>query len=281
MIFDLTERVAELRAYYDAVLDERIGKIAELSGVGRDRMVKINPASFIEKNPFQRIRGYKYINIRGWIADNKRNGEPQNFLISPLDSITETAAQISYKSRTEFKRTLRASKCECVPVPTCLAQDFFIRNHRQTAPKISGKAVCYGLISKGELVAVMLYDITNGAVRGENTDYELLRLAISKGTMIHGAASKLQAACEDALLALGQETIYSYSNATINTGAVYEKLGFIRKKLDGGQPFVILKDNRLVRLVNLTPISTNERIAINGWLKTHIGGNIMWRKNIK
>lgn len=281
MIFDMTDRVAELRRFYDEVLEQRIGKIAELSGVERGRMVKINPANFIEKSPFQKIRGYKYINIRGWIQDHKKDGPDQNFLISPLDSITETAAQISYKSRTEIRRTLRASKCQCVPVPVCLAQDFFIRNHRQTAPLVSSKAVCYGLLSKDELVAVMLYDVTNGAVRGGNTDYELLRLAISKGTVVHGGASKLQAACEEALRSLGQEVIYSYSNATINTGAVYEKLGFTRKKLDGGQPFVVLRDNRMVRLVNPTPISTNERIAINGWLKTHVGGNIMWRKSIK
>ena len=278
MIYDVTQRVRDAWEYFDSVLEERIGEIAERSGVEREHFVKINPAEFLEKNKQQVIRDYQYIKIRDWIVKNKK--DDQTFLISPVDAIEETAAQVSYKSGTEIRRTLRASKCEVLPVPPELALDFFIRNHRQSAPHISGAAVCFGLAFQSELVAVMLYDISNGAVRGNKKEYELVRLSIGKGTMIHGGASKLQQACEMTLSEMGQRKIYSYSNATINSGAVYEKLGFDGSKVDGGQPFVIMKNNDLVRLANLHPDSTDEALALRGQLKTHLGGNRIWTKEI-
>lgn len=277
MRFDMTDRVREAWEYYDAMLTERIAKISELSEVPRDQIIKINPAEFIEKNVHQEIKGYHFQNIRDWIEAHKTD---ETYLVSPEDAIEETAAQISYKAGTEINRTIRASKCSVLPVPDELAQDFFIRNHRQTAPHISRNSVGYGLVYKDELVAVMLYDISNGAVRGNKKEYELVRLSISKGTRIHGAASKLQKACEETLRAMGSTKIYSYSNATINTGAVYKQLGFEGQRVNGGQPFVIKKDNKLTRLINLYPNSTDEALALRGQLKTHLGGNKMWVKTI-
>lgn len=277
MTFDMTARVREAWEYYDSVLDERIAKISEISGIPKEQIKKINPAEFIEKSKFQRINGYNYQNIREWIEKNKTD---ETFLVSPLDAIEETAAQISYKSGTELRRTIRASKCQVLPVPDDLALDFFIRNHRQTAPNISKKSVCYGLVFHDELVAVMLYDISNGAIRGAKKEYELVRLSISKGARIHGGASKLQGACEETLRQIGATKIYSYSNATINTGAVYKQLGFDGSRIEGGQPFVIKKNNQLIRLICLYPNSTDEALALRGQLKTHLGGNRMWIKNI-
>lgn len=278
VIYDMTERVAAAWDFYDALLERRIEEISERSGVPREQFVKINPAEFIVKSKFQTISGYRYQNIRDWIVSHKK--DDQTFLISPEDAIEETAAQVSYKTGTEIRRTIRASKCEVLPVHPELALDFFIRNHRQSAPHITESAVCFGLVFKDELVAVMLYDISNGAVRGRKKDYELVRLSIGKGTRIHGGASKLQQACEETLVEMGQRKIYSYSNATINSGAVYEKLGFDGSKVDGGQPFVIMKNNDLVRLVNLHPNSTDEALALRGQLKTHLGGNRVWVKEI-
>lgn len=277
MLYNMTKRVHEAWRFYDQLLDERIDKIASISGVEKDRMRKINPAEFIEKNKQQEIDGYTFQNIGKWLRENKTDDV---FLISPEDAIEETAAQISYKTNTEINRTIRASKCEILPVPKDLALDFFIRNHRQTAPQWGIGAVCFGLVFKDELVAVMLYSIQGGAVRGQNFSYELVRLSIAKGARIHGGASKLQAACEDTLRQMGVSQIFSYSNATINTGAVYEKLGFKEHAIEGGQPFVIKKDNELVRLVNLHPISTDDELAARGWLKTHLGGNKTWKKEI-
>ena len=278
MLYDLTERCREAWEYYDSLLDENIAEISEISGVGLEHFVKINPAEFCEKNKFQLLRGYEYKRIRDWITENKKDDE--TFLISPMDAIEETAAQVSYKSGTEIRRNIRASKCEVLPCPTELALDFFIRNHRQTAPNVRKTSVCYALVYKDEVVAVMLYDISNGGIRGRKKDYELVRLSISKGTRVHGGASKLQQACEGTLKEMGVRRIYSYSNATINSGSVYEKLGFKSAAVDGGQPFVIMQDNRLIRLISLFPHSTDKELAIHGQLKTHIGGNKMWKKEI-
>ena len=162
-----------------------------------------------------------------------------------------------------------------------LAQDFFIRNHRQSAKPISDKAVCFCLVYAGEVVAVMLYDITDGAIRGnKGKRYELLRLSISHGTRIHGGASKLQTACEQTILEMGINKIYSYSNATINSGAVYEKLGFKGSKIEGGQPFVIFEGYQLDRLINLRPHTSDREIARLDRIKTHLGGNKLWTKTL-
>lgn len=278
MPFDVTNRVHEAREYFDKLLDKRIKEISEISEVPVENFVKINPADFIERNEHQIIRGYNYQNIRDYIVDKKK--DDRTFLISPADAVEETAAQVSYKSGTEIRRTIRASKCECLPCPKELALDFFIRNHRQTAPSIRTTAVCFGLVFRGEVVAVMLYDVSNGAVRGKKNDYELVRLSIAKGARVHGAASKLQTACEETLRLMGVHQIYSYSNATINSGAVYEKLGFAGTKVDRGQPFVIQRNNQLTRLIDLYPYSTDRALAERGGLKTHLGGNKMWRKEI-
>lgn len=278
MVYDITDRVHSAREYFDGFISDRIAQISRLSGVPVEQFKKINPVDFLEKNKYQRIDGYEYRNIRDYIVNEKT--DDRIFLVSPVDAVRETAAQVSYKSDVNIRRTIRASKCEVCPCPTELAQDFFVRNHRQTAPLIRKTAVCFGLVFCGELVAVMLYDISNGAVRGKKQNYELVRLAISRGTRIHGGASKLQAACEDALRVLGVSEIYSYSNATINSGAVYERLGFVGKKIERGQPFVVMNNNKITRLVNLTPISTDKALAAHGWLQCHLGGNKIWYKNI-
>lgn len=278
MVYDMTKRVEELRAYFDEMLEEHIKEISKLSEVPREQFKKINPAEFIEKNKWQKIDGYEFKSIRNWIVENKT--DDKTFLISPVDAIEETAAQVSYKSGTEIWRTVRASKCEVLPVPVPLAMDFFIRNHRQSAPLVRDTAVCFGLVKDSELLAVMLYDISNGAVRGRKKNYELVRLSISKGTRIHGGASKLQQACEATLKEMGIHAIYSYSNATINSGAVYVKLGFDGRRVDYGQPHVITKNNEITRLINLHPNSTDEALALRGWLKCKLGGNRTWTKKI-
>ena len=277
MRYNETERVKEAWAFYDEMLEKKLDRIAELSQVSRDHFIKINPAEFIEKSKYQRIDGYQYQSINKWIADHKTD---ETFLISPLDADEETAEQISYKSREGVGRKIRASKCEVVPVPKDIALDFCIRNHRQTLPHISVNAVYLGLLYHDELVAIMGYDTTTGAVRGKKDGYELVRLAIAKGTQVHGGASKLQKACEDVLRQMGIGNIFSYSNATINNGGVYKQLGFTEGKLDNSQPFVIMNDNRLVRLVNLHPYSTCEELAIRHQFKSHVGGNKMWVKKI-
>ena len=277
MMYDITERVAVLRRYYDELLAAKIARISELSGVEASRMVPINPVDFIERNKYQRIDGYEYRQIRKWLMATKTE---DNFLISPLDEDVETANQIMYKSgQTSMK--LRASKCELMPVPGVVAKAFYLKNHRQSPPLISSSSVSWALVWSGQIVACMTYDICDGAVRGQKGNhYELLRLALKHGFQISGGASRLQKHCEEALRQLGETEVFSYSNATINNGHVYGQLGFECKGCDGGQPFVIMRDNRLVRLVNLFPETTLARLAEAGRIKTHIGGNKYWVKKI-
>ena len=156
MKYDMTARVREAWEYYDSVLTERISIISELSGVPEEQLVKINPAEFIEKNAYQEIKGYHFQKIWEWIEANKTD---KTYLISPEDAVEETAAQISYKERTEIRRTIRASKCQILPVPDELAQDFFIRNHRQTAPHISKNSV-----SRGSMFLYILLLLTIGVI---------------------------------------------------------------------------------------------------------------------
>jgi len=277
MLFDATERVQKAWNYFDKLLDEKIANIAKLSGVDPDKIGKINPAEFIEKSAFVNIRDYEYKEIGRWLRENKTD---ENYLISPLDDDQLSANQIGYKEHIGNER-IRASKCELVPINGRQALLFFRRNHRQTLPRITTASVSYGLIHKGQLVGVMTYDKTAGGIRGhQHANYELLRLAFAHGKQIMGGASKLQKACEATMLALGETEIFSYSNATINTGKVYAALGFERTAVLGGQPFVIMEDNSIVRLITLHPHSTDKALARAGRLKAHIGGNITWTKRL-
>lgn len=277
-MFDITERVREAYSYYDKLLDERLDLIAKLSGVPREKLLKINPAAFIALNKSQKIEGYEYIHIGKWLEETK---EDDNYLISPLDDPQLTANQIAYKEKIDNVR-IRASKCQIIPIPAPVALDFFVRNHRQSLPNLSELSVSFGLVYKGQLVGVMTYDKTAGGVRGKAKaeSYELLRLAFAHSFSLAGGASRLQKHCEQALRELGCHKIFSYSNATINNGRVYAALGFEGGKIDGGQPFVIMKDNRIVRLLSLYPNSTDFALARAGRIKTHIGGNKLWTKEI-
>ena len=277
MLFDATEREKEARVYYDKLLDEKIAHISELSGVPAEKMHKINPADFIEPSEFQRIDGYQFQQIGAWLREHKTD---DNYLISPLDDDRLTANQIGYKEHIDNQR-IRASKCELVPINGRQALLFFRRNHRQTLPRITTASVSYALIYHGQLVGVMTYDKTAGGIRGhQHASYELLRLAFAHGVQIMGGASRLQKACEATMLTLGETEIFSYSNATINTGKVYAALGFDPSRIDNGQPFVIMEDFSLKRLIELHPHSTNKALARAKRLKTHIGGNITWTKRL-
>ena len=277
-MFDMTERVQEAWEYFDKVLDKNIDKISKLSGVAKDKMIKINPAEFIEKNQDQTIKGYQYKAIGEWITNTKKD---DNYLISPEDDCARTANQISYKEKIDNIR-IRGSKCKVVPVHSKIALDFYRRNHRQSLPNLRSTALSIGLTYKGKLVGCMTYDKSNGAVRGATKGdmYELMRLAFAHGYSIAGGASRLQKHCEEALKAQGETEIFSYSNATINNGKVYAALGFQSQKIIDGQPFVIMENNKIVRLITLHPYSTDKALARKGRLKSHIGGNRLWTKSI-
>ena len=284
-IYDLTDHVRRAWEYYDKLLDVKIQHIHELTGVDKERLIKLNPAEMIrdkEKNLY--IENYHYQKVGDWVAKTKT---PDTFCICPIDEEVETANQIAYKTG-QTERKLRAHKCQLQPIPNAVARRFFIKNHRQSLPNLTTNAINYALVYEGEIVAVMSYDLTGGAVRGlQKADkYELLRLSIKHGTQINGGASKLQKQCEEAIRHWGCTEIFSYSNATINEGNVYKQLGFTQSAIQDGQAWVIERDFSLVRLANCCASHGNGKGAKNidllrrGAVKVHITANRTWIKDI-
>ena len=284
-VYDFTDQVRRAWEHFDALLDVKIQHIHELTGVEKERLIKLNPAEFIrDKWDNVYIKDYHYQKVGDWVAKTKT---PDNFLISPLDEDIETANQICYKTG-QTERKIRAHKCQVVPIPNLAARFFFVKNHRQSLPNLTTNAINYALVYEGEIVAVMSYDLTGGAVRGlQKADkYELLRLSIKHGTQVNGGASKLQKQCEEAIRHHGGTEIYSYSNATINEGNVYKQLGFTQSAIETGQAWVIERDFSLVRLANCCQAHSNGKGARNidlirrGAIKVMLTANRTWIKDI-
>lgn len=275
---DLQKYIAEAREHFDKLLDKKIDALAERTQIERERFIKINPCDFLET-------------ISGMVQSNgnvakfvEKYKTPETFLISPLYAVEETANQICYKTHQDCTK-IRAHKCKVIPVPAIVAQDFYKKNHRQSRAIISAESVSFALVYNGEVVSVMTYDKTAGAVRGKSRkdEYELLRLAIKAGTQVNGGASKLQKACENALAQIGCSDIFSYSNATINEGDVYAALGFDKGKIQAGRAWIIMPDFSLKGCsVFQTEIGSarNEILRQYGLLRVHIGANRIWTKHI-
>lgn len=282
--YDYTKRVQEAREYFDNMLEAKIQHIHELTGVPKEQLIKLNPMDFIEKMQDMVIEGYQYQDIENWVAKMKT---PETYLISPIDEDVETANQISYKSG-QTERKLRAHKCQLMPIPALAAKRFFVKNHRQSIPTLSANSISYALVYNGEVVAVMTYDYTQSAVRGlsKADKYELLRLSIKHGTQVNGGASKLEQKCEECIRHQGCNSIFSYSNATINEGNVYRQLGFEQSAIQGGQAWVVERDNSLVRLVNTCAVrgfagAKNSDLLKRAAVKVHVTANRTWTKNIE
>ena len=280
--YDLTDQVRRAWEHFDKLLDAKIQHIHELTGIEKERLIKLNPMDFVEKSEGLLICNYNYQGVGEWVAKTKT---PDTFLIAPIDEEIETANQIAYKTGTT-ERKIRAHKCQVIPVPSLAARFFFIKNHRQSVPNLSNNAISYALVYDGEVVAVMTYDLTGGAVRGlQKADkYELLRLSIKHGTQINGGASKLEKQCEEAIRHQGCTEIFSYSNATINEGNVYKQLGFQQSAITQGQAWVVERDFALVRLVTCCANgkgAKNSDLYKRGAVKVHITANRTWIKNIE
>lgn len=282
-MIDYTDIVHEAWTHFDHVLEAKIQHIHELTGVEKERLIKINPLDFIESMPDMFIRDYQYQDLGKWIAKVKT---PETFCISPIDEDVETANQIAYKTG-QATRKLRAHKCELQPIPNAVARRFFIKNHRQSLPKLTTNAINYALVLNGEVVAVMTYDYTQGAVRGKQKAdmYELLRLSIKHGTQINGGASKLQKQCEEAIRHWGCNEIFSYSNATVNEGNVYRQLGFTQSAIVSGHAWVVERDFSLIRLVHCCEVrglagAKNSDLLKRRAVKVHVTANRLWVKDI-
>lgn len=280
-IYNLTEQVQKAWQHFDQLLEQKIEHIHELTGVDKERLIKLNPMEFVEKAKQLQIDGYQYQDLGAWVAKHKT---PETFLISPIDEDIETANQIAYKTG-QTERKLRAHKCQLLPIPNAAARRFFVKNHRQSIPNLTNNAINIALVYEGEIVAVMSYDLTGGAVRGlqKANKYELLRLSIKHGTQINGGASKLEKRCEECIRHQGCNEIFSYSNATINEGNVYQQLGFSKSEIIRGQAWVVERNFDLVRLVTCCANGKGAKqsdLVRRGAVNVHITANRTWIKNI-
>lgn len=71
-IYDLTNQVRAAWEHFDKLLDEKIQRIHELTGVEKERLVKLNPAEFIrDQHDNVIIEGYHYQKLGDWVAKIK------------------------------------------------------------------------------------------------------------------------------------------------------------------------------------------------------------------
>lgn len=274
-IWNATEDVRRLRAHFDEMLRGRVAAIADLSGVPAQFIEPINPCDHLIKNVYIDIDGYQYKNENAFFADKPRD----IFRVSPLDEPRKTAEQIAYKHNATATR-IGARKC-AVSFVGKNALSFYSANHRQGLCNVTASAISAALVFCGEIVALMTYDKTGGGVRGEKRDYELLRLSIKRGYSVPGGASKLQRAIEERLREMGETSVFSYSNATINNGDVYAALGFRRGKCKVGQKTVLSTSGSLTRLLHLADgVRDIRSLAIYKRLVCCLSANIFWEKKI-
>ena len=106
--YDLTDQVRRAWEHFDKLLDAKIQHIHELTGIEKERLIKLNPMDFVEKSEGLLIRNYNYQGVGEWVAKTKT---PDTFLIAPIDEEIETANQIAYKTGTT-ERKIRAHKCQ-------------------------------------------------------------------------------------------------------------------------------------------------------------------------
>lgn len=176
VLWNATEDVERLRGHFAEMLRGRIAAISDLSGVPAEFIEPINPCDHLIRNSYIEIDGYPYKNEDKFYAEKPR----EIFRVSPLDEPRKTAEQIAYKHNENAVR-IGARKCKVAFVGKA-ALSFYSANHRQGLMNTTANAVSAALLHDGEIVALMTYDKTAGGVRGAKRDYELLRLAIKRGS---------------------------------------------------------------------------------------------------
>jgi hypothetical protein len=109
-----------------------------------------------------------------------------------------------------------ARKCEIISIDSSVASKFLDENHIQGS---SNSQIRLGLTYDNELVSVMTfgYRYTNG-----KKEYELIRFCNKKNTNIIGGASKLF----NNFIKGYKGLLISYSDISMFTGNLYDKLGF-------------------------------------------------------
>ena len=177
------------------------------------------------------------------------------------------------------KLRIFARECTVCQLNSNLANEFLNSNHIQGA---AAATIAYGLFLDSELVAVMTF----GKPRfSKEAEWEIIRLASSKNTVVIGGASKLFGAfvreCKPA-------SIVSYADLDYADGNVYKQLGFVQKGTSKPRYFWIRGAQLLPRyktqkhklpklLQNFDPnLSESENMRNAGFLKVYNSGNAVF-----
>jgi len=191
-----------------------------------------------------------------------------------------------YKSKISLKlgmynRRIYARKCKIVDVSPFEASNFLERNH------LDGKArssLRYGLEYDGELVSLMTFGIS----RFSKNEYELIRFANDKNSIVVGGASKL---LSHFVKNNSFSKIISFSNNLYSDGALYDMLGF--KYVGYSQGYFYVKNRKRYsrfqmqkhklpnRLAIFDPnLSESENVKSNGFLKIYDAGQSKWEFSV-
>ena len=229
-----------------------------------DDMPRITPNYHLEKTLACNKAGYRLIHIfeNEWIHN-------QDLVKSRLATILG-----------HVERRIYARKCTVVPIDPKLKRDFMIYNHIQGDCSSSHN---YGLYYKNTLVAVMTFGKSRYTKRCE---YELMRFATARNTVVVGGGSKLFARF---VKDLDPTSVVSYSDLRWNTGNVYTKLGFVLSHVSKPNYFYFKNDTKLYHRSNFqkhklsgmlevfdSSLSEVENMKINGYKRIWDCGNAVY-----
>jgi DNA-binding CsgD family transcriptional regulator len=129
----------------------------------------------------------------------------------------EACVNILTAALSDSIQKIPARKCELREVPTKESRPFLDKYHMQGFVRSS---ICVGLYHENELVGLMSF----GATRySKKVTHELLRLSFKTGIAVTGGSARL---LKYAQSLLPMESIVSYCDKRLFSGAGYERLGF-------------------------------------------------------
>jgi len=234
-----------------------------------DDMPRITPNYHLEKTLGCNKAGYRLIHIfeNEWIQN-------EDLVKSRLATILGHIGTRIY-----------ARQCVILPLNHKEKRDFMVHNHIQGDCASSHN---YGLYYNNTLVAVMTFGKSRYT---KSCQYELMRFATARNTIVVGGGSKLFARfAKDA----NPTSIVSYSDLRWNTGNVYTKLGFVLSHTSKPNYFYFKNETKLYhrsnfqkhKLSNLletfdSSLSEVENMKMNGYKRIWDCGNAVyiWTKD--
>ncbi len=178
-----------------------------------------------------------------------------------------------------FDRIIQARKCIVQKITWAETKDFLNKNHIQGEG--AATPINLALIYQNEIVAVMTFSPPR--FKNINTDWELVRYAVSINTTILGGAFKL-------FKQKPSGSIMTYSDRRLFDGKLYERLGFKKDKINSPSYFhvnnsgIVLnryqtQKKKLQKLLGEKyepSLSETENMRKNDFFKIYDSGTVRW-----